>query len=490
MRPELVIGLLGMLLVAIIAVTGRKAAVSDLDEWAVAGRSYGILKTWILQAGETFTTFTFLGTVGVFVAAGGAGFYAIPYVPLAYLVMYFMAPRLWRRAKTRGYLTQADFIEDTYGSRMLGTVIGVVGVLILLPYIQLQITGLSLIINTATGTDAGTLSSVFGFVLVMVFVLYAGLGGIARVSFFKDFMMILIMVMLAVAIPLSTQHGFFGTISKAADVAPESLFAALPGYGPVWVISSMAVSMVSVMFYALPHIWPAVMASSGEKVVRRNLIFLPIYNLFASVAMLLAYAFIVRHGMAADGSNGAMLTMAGESLPGWLVGVVLVAGVATAMVPAAAMLLAIAPLVVNNVLRVQAEERKLGATRMVVVVIGILALMLALAMPNLLANMLLLTFSGSTQLVPAIAFGLLMKRPPNSSAILGGLLVGLLGVVIAEQWQVIVDTGINSGLVALPFNLLALFLIQRATGDRRAPNPAVNGPAPVHRPAVVKRQGA
>lgn len=475
MRIELIIALLGMLLVAVIAVTGRRAAVTEMEDWAVSGRSYGILKTWILQAGETFTTFTFLGTIGVVVAAGGAGFYAIPYVPLAYLVMYFIAPRLWRRAKARGYLTQADFIEDTYGSRTLGTVIGIVGVLILLPYIQLQITGLALIIETATGT-AGTLSAVFGFLLVMVFVLYAGLGGIARVSFFKDFIMIVVMIMLAVAIPMSTHHGFFGTISAAAKIDPQSLFASMPGSGPVWVISSMAVSMVSVMFYALPHIWPAVMASGSERAVRRNLIYLPIYNLLASIAMLLAYAFILRHGMGAEGSNGAMLVMAVEALPGWLVGIVLVAGVATAMVPAAAMMLAIAPLVVNNVLHVSAMERKLAATRWVVVIIGVLALILALSMPNLLANMLLLTFSGSTQLVPAIACGLLMKRPPNSSAILGGLVVGLLGVLIAEKWDVIASTGINSGLVALPLNLLALVLIQVATHDKRAPNPAVNGP--------------
>ena len=472
MRLELVIGIVGMFGIAAIAMSGRRKPVEDMNEWAVSNRTYGVLKTWILQAGETFTTFTFLGTIGLVVALGGAGFYSIPYLPLAYLIMYWIAPKLWRRGRDRGYLTQADFIEDAYNSKVLGTVCGIVGILILLPYIQLQIVGLSLIIDTATGSKgSGRVSAVIGFVLVIVFVLWAGLGGIARVSFFKDIIMIVVMIALGVAIPVASGHGFFGTIAEAATVAPESLYARAPN-GPVWVITSMAVSMVGVMFYALPHNWPAVMASGSEKVVRQNLIFLPIYNLFSGIAMLLAYAFIIRYGMDAKESNGAMLRMAVDAVPPWALGIVLVAGAATAMVPAAGMLLSVAPLAIDNVLRVTDEAKKIRVTRIVVVVIGLGALTLALVMPNLLANMLLLTLSGSVQLVPAIACGLLMKkRLPHAPSILAGLIVGLAGVFVAEFTPAIVATGINSGLFGLPFNVLTIFIVEFFMRGTPAPLP-------------------
>lgn len=478
MNDVLIIGLLGIVLIAVIALTGRKKAVADMDEFAVSGRRFGVLTSWILQAGETFTTFTFLGTVGLIVALGGGAYYSVPYVPLAYLGMYFLAPRLWRRARDRGYVSQADFIQDSYRSRTLGMVCAIVGVLILLPYIQLQITGLALIIETATGVPgSGGWSAVAGFLLVIAFVLWAGLGGIARVSYFKDFMMVLVIVGLTIIIPASSGYGLFGSISRAGAAHPESLFAAAGPFGPVWVITSMAVSMISVMFYTLPHIWPAVLAARSTKVVRQNLIVLPIYNLFAVFPMLLAYTYIVEYGMVPEKSNGAMLHMALDTLPGWAVGIVLIAGAATAMVPAAAMLLTIAPLTVNNVLRVTDEAQKMRYTRIVIIVIGLGALALALLLPRLLANMLLLTFSGSTQLVPAVAAILLMKKPPKAPAILAGLIAGLLTVVWAELTPWVLDTGINSGLIGLPINLLVIVAVQLVVRN----NPAIPDADPISR---------
>jgi SSS family solute:Na+ symporter len=91
---------------------GRHRPAKDLDEWAVAGRKFGVMTTWVLQAGETFTTFTFLGCVGLVVSTGAAAFYSIPY-----LAMYWITTQLWRRAKRGGHLTQSDFLRDSYGRR-------------------------------------------------------------------------------------------------------------------------------------------------------------------------------------------------------------------------------------------------------------------------------------------------------------------------------------------------------------------------------------
>ena len=41
--------------------SGRKM---NLEEWSVAGRSFGAIFVWLLMAGEIYTSFTFLGAAG------------------------------------------------------------------------------------------------------------------------------------------------------------------------------------------------------------------------------------------------------------------------------------------------------------------------------------------------------------------------------------------------------------------------------------------
>lgn len=171
----------GIVLVAILGFIGRKKPNADLSEWTVGGRRFGVATTWLLQAGETFTTFTFLGTAGLVVSGGAAAFYSMPYVPLGYLVLYFIGPKIWRMAKARGHLTQADFLEHSYSSRTLGVIAGICGVIFLLPYLQLQITGLGLIVQLVTGNrTTGVWSMVIAFILVVAFVLWSGLRGWPR----------------------------------------------------------------------------------------------------------------------------------------------------------------------------------------------------------------------------------------------------------------------------------------------------------------------
>src|SRR5205085_5082757 len=131
---------------------------------------------WFLQAGEVFTTFTFLGMAGLAFSGGVAAMYALPYIPIAYVVLFFLSRRMWSLGRERGYLTQGDFLQDRYDSKLLGTLSAVLGVVFVLPYLQLQITGLGLIVKLVTGdATSSTASMVVGCLLVVAFVLWAGL---------------------------------------------------------------------------------------------------------------------------------------------------------------------------------------------------------------------------------------------------------------------------------------------------------------------------
>ncbi len=460
MTTTLIVGILGVLVIGAVGFIGTRAPVKNMEEWAVADRKFGIMTTWILQAGEVFTTFTFLGTVGLVVSIGASAFYSIPYIPLAYLVMYWIGPRIWRRAKSFGYVTQSDFLQGTYRSPALGFLSALFGVMFMLPYLQLQITGLGLIIDSATGSTVNTTaSSIVAFVIVIAFVMWAGLKGVARTSYLKDALVLLAMLVLCIMIPMHFNTGIGMGLSEIAQKMPQMLYVqGSTTYGISWFITSMGISMIGVMFYALPLGWPALFASKSERTVRRNLIYLPIYSGLACIPMLLGYTALVAFGLDQDG-NSALLHMASQALPGWVMGLVLTAGASTAMIPAAALLIAIGPLVTNNVLMVKNEKKKVWINQIVVVIAGLAALILALSMPNLLGNMLLLTFSGSTQIVPAIAAMLFMKKTPHKAAIISGLVAGVVTVLVLT-FAPITGPDINEGISGLVVNIVVVAVVQ------------------------------
>lgn len=465
-----VIVVIGMVVIAILGFLGRRHPNADITDWTVGGRSFGVATSWLLQAGETFTTFTFLGTAGLVVAGGAGVFYSMPYVPLGYLALYFVAPMIWRRAKARGHLTQADFLEDSYQSRSLGTLAAVAGVVFLLPYLQLQITGLGLIVKLVTGDAASTTwSMIVGFVLVVAFVLWSGIRGVATTAYFKDALMLVMLLVLCFGILLHFTGGFTSVFYEVQKTAPQ--FLSVHGtdvFGIPWYLSNMAISMIGVMFLTLPHMWPPIMAARSSKVLRQNYLWLPLYNAVVILPLIVGYVALVVLGSDTD-PDAAMLHLASQALPEWVMGLAAVAGIATAMVPSAALLIAMATLVSRNIVRSRTDRQQFTVTQVTVVVATALALALALAMPNLLANLILLTFSGLDQLAPAIALALFLPRRVSVTSILAGLIVGLAVVIVLTFW-ITAPWAISEGIIGLAANLAvvaACEAVRRAAGKRR-----------------------
>ncbi|MCU1683136.1 MAG: sodium:solute symporter family protein [Amycolatopsis sp.] len=460
----------GILLIGVLGFVGRRKPAADLAEWTLGGRRFGAVTMWFLQAGEVFTTFTFLGMAGLAFSGGVAAMYALPYVPIGYIILFFLAKRIWTMGRDRGYLTQGDFIEDRYSSKALGTLAAVLGVLFVLPYLQLQITGLGLIVRLITGNAAsGTLSMVIGSALVVAFVLWAGLRGVATTSYFKDAIMLVVLVVLIVAIPTHVAGGVSSVFEKINQLHPEKLIVHAGVNDHTWFITSMVVSALGIGFMTLPHSWPALMSARDPKVLRRNYTWMPLYELCLLMPMIVGFAAILVIKKGTD-SNGVLLTLSKDALPPWAAGLVVVAAVATAMVPAAGILIGISSLVARNIVRVDAGRKQFWVNHGTVVVACTLALMLGIYRPDLLANLLLLTYSGSVQLAPANALGFLNRVPVGKVPVLLGLIVGEIVVI----WLTFVDKTlvgtVNVGLVGLGLNLVVLAvatLVERSVG--RAP---------------------
>ena len=118
-------------------------------------RVFGAVLMYLLMAGEVYTTFSFLGASGWAYSRGGPTLYIMAYLTLGYVVSFFILPQIWEAGRKYGLQTQSDFFGVRYGNKYLAAFVCVVGVTFMIPYLQLQITGLGIIVNVASFDGIG-----------------------------------------------------------------------------------------------------------------------------------------------------------------------------------------------------------------------------------------------------------------------------------------------------------------------------------------------
>src|ERR1700732_5278343 len=164
----------------------------SLEQWTVGGRGFGAVLMYLLMAGEVYTTFSFLGASGWAYSRGGPTLYIMAYLTLGYVVSFFMLPQIWEAGRKYGLQTQSDFFMMRYGNKYLAAFVCVVGITFLIPYLQLQLTGLGIIVSIASFDGIGrTPAMVISVVLLAAFVFASGVRAVAWVSVLKDVLMLL-----------------------------------------------------------------------------------------------------------------------------------------------------------------------------------------------------------------------------------------------------------------------------------------------------------
>jgi solute:Na+ symporter, SSS family len=456
-----VVIVIGLIAIGALGVAGRRA--THLDEWTVSGRSFARWRSWFLQAGESLTTFSFLGLSGIAFGGGVSATFALAYLSISSIGLYFVAPRLWRLGKDKGYLTQADFFVDRFDSALLGKVVAVVGAVFLLPYLELQITGLGLIVELATGSASSRgLSMVIASALVVVFVVWAGIRGIARVAVLKDVLMVVALLIVVGGVVFGIT-GIPEVFSRVAAAQPELLTLAAPGYDTTFFLTAVVVTSIGAGLNVFPHLWPPVLAARSGEVLRSNYTWLALYQLllFAPIIVGLGATLILPTDTT---GNHVLLDTATHTMPDWLVAVVAIGGASAAMVPAAAIVMGISTLVSRNLITKGEEKTRMRMNTVVVAAAVALALGFGLGGASI-ASLLLLTYGGLTQLAPITLVALRKRVTVGAIPALLSVVTGVVVVALITFFEVPIGSW-DSGFIALGPNLLVLVVAEAIRRSR------------------------
>ncbi|QPP10158.1 sodium:solute symporter family protein [Streptomyces bathyalis] len=485
----------GLAMVATLAVGLLSARGRDkgLAEWSVSSRGLGVLFIWLLMAGETYTSFSFLGTAGWSFSMGVPILYLVAYLTTGFAVAYVVGPALWTYASRHQLISIADMAEHRFRSRPLGILVAVVATVFIVPYIQVQIQGMGVVVNAMTyGSIDLRVAAVISFVVAEVFILVSGLRGSAWVSALKDVLVIAVVVFLAVYVPVHFVDGLGDLMHRMVTEKPEWL--TFPGHESggldgTWFVTTLLLNAVTITIF--PTTVAGYLSASSPNALRRNAVLLPWYQLLLFIPMMVgATALFVVPNL--KNPDLALFSLVTDALPAPLVAVIGVAGALSAIVPMSVFMLAIGTLWGRTLLGggngADPRGRRSGTepaddmrtkrlSQLVCLLAGLLALAGSLFFPNTLVQLSVLSYEGLAQLVPAVLLALYWRRMPASAAA-AGMLVGL--TVMTLLWATGNDplNGINGGVIALAANLAV-------TGAVTALRPATGGP-----PAPTERAGA
>lgn len=456
---------------------GRKKTMT-MEQWAVGGRNFGAIFLWLLLAGEIYTTFTFLGAAGYAYAKGGPVFYILGYGALGYVLSYFFLPPLWRYAKERGLVTQADYFAERFESPWLGALVALIGVVFMVPYTELQLLGLGTIVNVTTyGAVPSNVSMIISFALVAIFIYTSGLHATAWVSVLKDSLMVVAVLIVGIGLPLY-YFGSFGNLTAALSHAHPG-FLALPGgsgdLGVAWLMSTLV--LTSAGFYMWPHSFAASYSAKSGRTIQKNSIFLPFYQLLLLLIFFVGFtAVLVIPGLKGAASNSTLLALVTKTFPPWIVGLIGGTGALAAIVPASLLLLQASTLLARNIYQgvINPTASPLTVHRLsrgLVLVVTAVALIFALFSPALLVNLLLTGYDGVSQFFPAVILSLFWRRV-TKVGVASGVIVGVvlaMALVLTNNdplW------GMNAGFVALVVNSVVMVLVSLATYRATVPEEA------------------
>jgi SSS family solute:Na+ symporter len=345
--------------------------------------------------------------------------------------------------REHGFVTLADFIRGTTGSRSLSVAFATTGLLATMPYIALQLVGMKVVL-AAIGLQ-GEWPLILAFLVLAAYTYSSGLRAPALIAVVKDVMLYAMVIAAVVVIP--AKLGGYAQIFHAAGAAlathtpPGSLVLAPSQY---WAFSTLALgSALAVMLY--PHNITGVLASSSDRVIQRNAALLPTYNIMLILVALLGYMALAA-GIQSKTPNEVVPLLFLKMFPEWFAGFCLAAIGIGALVPAAIMSIAAANLVTRNLIgefrtTPLTHAQQAATAKIVSLLVKFGALAFVLGLPSTYAIQLqLLGGVWIVQMLPGALNGLYgWKLRP--AAMLTGWAVGMLcGTSMA--WQLHLKTAV------------------------------------------------
>ena len=453
-----------MLATVAISILSRRGMIkNNINDILVASGSFGPYLLFFIMVGEIYTTGTVLGAPGSIYSRGASyGFWFINYILLSYVFSYFICPVIWRMGSLCNGATIGDILGWRFDSKMVQLFVAFCAIVFLVPNVQLQLTGLGIVCQYLDLGISFQQGVYFSILLAFFMILISGIRAPAYVSILKDLLLILAVFAVGMVSIMNTEGGIEGIFRTVADKMPQLLTVPSdpPTAGMTFAMSTIFFQMLGFNLYA--NLVAGTLTSASEINLRRNAILMPLYMIMFPFLVITAYfALLSLPGL--ERADYSVLAVAKTYLPGWILGLIAGGIALTGTLVICVNTLAIGGLFSKNMLQVikpdVSERAMVLSTRLITAVTLVAGGIMAIFMPNLMATIITIGYSGMTQLLVPFLFACFWKRA-NRLAIVAGMAVAIAFLFFydgATPWA------LNKGFCALILNFAVAIAVTLLT---------------------------
>jgi len=424
----------------------------SVHDFFVASRQFGAYLVFFLAAGEIYSIGTMVGFPGGIYAKGPTyGVWFLGYILLAYPVGYFIGPKIWQAGKRYNAITLPDLFKGHFQSRTLEIAVAASAILFLLPWGQLQFTGLVAALKGLGWDFQPFYLILIAAMLAFTYIAIAGVRASAYIAVLKDVLMVAGIVITGVAV--SAEVG----VTEVFHAASLHVSNRMDAHQLTFSMSTMLFQ--SLGFYVMPFAVQNFFTAKSANTIRRTQIAMPLYMLMYPFLVVASY-YALSQNLHLASPNEAFFAAATRLLPGWLLGLVAAGASLSGLLVLAGICLSIGPIVTRNLLPGMPENKQKAGAKVVIVIYLVVSIVMTLLTPNLMLTLINTTYYGVTQFFPgaiAILFGLRV-RP---AAVAAGMLTGQILAIALYVWQLDLG-GVNLGLFCLAVNVAVLVAVHLA----------------------------
>jgi SSS family solute:Na+ symporter len=378
----------------------------------------------------------------------------------AWLSGVFLIPKVYKVASKKGFLSFPQFLASVFNGRV-ALLAGIISALSYLGFTSSQIlAGAKLASSTFEGLSLERALLIMGAIAI----LYTALGGLKAVIYTDTIQWIILLSgLLLIALPFSIRS--IGGLSVIRESVPAEFFRLT---NVTWQqLVNWAFTIVPIWFVGMT-LYQRIYAARDMPTAQRGWFLAGLFEYpvmaFTGVILGLLSRIAVENGLIGgytidtiDAEMGLPLLLK-TILPVGFMGIILSVYFSAIMSTADSCLMASSGNVLTDVLRKHKSRKGLKYSQMLTFIIGLLALLLALRMENVLELMLLsYAFMVSGLIVPVLA-GLFTRKPDADAALVSMLVGGTTTIFL-----ILLNTSLPWGLDVNIFGIGASLISYMAT---------------------------
>ncbi len=294
--PLVVVGGYLLLLVGL-GLVSRQFSKGTSADYFVVSRSIGPVLLLLSIFGTTMTGFALVGSTGK-AFSNGIGVFGMmaSWSGLVHSAVFFLIGiRLWAIGKRYGYVTQCEFFRDRFESPLLGTVLFVVLVLLVIPYLLVGIISAGKFLHATT---AGMFPETFklmlpngrphplsggvppwlgALVICLIVLFYVFFGGLRGAVWANAFQTVVFMVTGVIAFWMISSK--LGGLSEASKLVANHEWASarLAREGLVGKLEFLSYCLVPLSVGMFPHLFQHWLTARSAKSFRLTVVAHPIF---------------------------------------------------------------------------------------------------------------------------------------------------------------------------------------------------------------------